>query len=127
MFAMSLDDVIRKRGAEGERVINELRDYAAKLRGRFGRLTVILYGSYARGDFNLWSDVDVLIISGHFRGTDFVTRCVELNDAPPKLEPICWTPEEAFKALAKPWWREVLKHHVVIIDDYKIAKLLNSQ
>ena len=43
MFAMSLDDVIRKRGAEGERVINELRDYAAKLRDRFGRLTVILY------------------------------------------------------------------------------------
>ena len=48
MFAMSLDDVIRERSAERERVINELRDYAAKLRGRFGRLTVILYGSYAR-------------------------------------------------------------------------------
>ena len=108
-------------------MINELRDYAAKLRDRFGRLTVILYGSYTRGDFNLWSDVNVLIISEHFRGTDFVTRCVKLNDAPPKLEPICWTPEEAFKALAKPWWREALKHHVVIIDDYKIAKLLNSQ
>ena len=45
---MSLDDVIRERSAERERVINELRDYAAKLRDRFGRLTVILYGSYAR-------------------------------------------------------------------------------
>ncbi|MEM1859104.1 MAG: nucleotidyltransferase domain-containing protein, partial [Metallosphaera sp.] len=23
----------------------------------------MLYGSYARGDFNLWSDVDVLLVS----------------------------------------------------------------
>jgi predicted nucleotidyltransferase len=126
MFAMPLDEVIKARLAERERVVDEVRAYALRLRERLGRLTAILYGSYARGDFNLWSDVDVVMISEHFRGRDFVTRCVELNDAPPRLEPICWTPEEAAKALRKPWWREALRHRVVIVDDYGVAQLLDS-
>jgi predicted nucleotidyltransferase len=29
-------------------------------------LTAVLIGSYARGDFNVWSDVDVLIVSDSF-------------------------------------------------------------
>ncbi|MCY0890046.1 MULTISPECIES: hypothetical protein [Pyrobaculum] len=47
-----------------------------------------------------------------------MTRCVALLDAPPRVEAICWTPEEAAKALEKPWWREALKHRVVLADDY---------
>jgi Nucleotidyltransferase domain. len=75
---MSLDEVIRERAVERERVIRGLRIYADRLRIRLGGLTMILYGSYARGDFNLWSDVDVLIISEYFRGRNFVTRCIIL-------------------------------------------------
>lgn len=119
-----MSDVIRRRMLEREMVINELREYAIKLRSRFGRLTMVLYGSYARGDFNLWSDVDVIVVSEHFRDRDFVVRCVELDDAPPRLEPICWTPEEAIKALSKPWWREALRGCVVIVDDYGLGELM---
>ncbi|ESQ22293.1 MAG: Nucleotidyltransferase domain [uncultured Acidilobus sp. MG] len=118
MLSMSLDDIIRARRAERERVIGELREYASRLRARLGRLSMALYGSYARGDFNLWSDVDVIVVSERFRDREFVTRCVELSDAPPRLEAICWTPEEATKALGKPWWREALREKVVIVDDY---------
>jgi len=125
VFTTSLDEVIRERAVERERVIRGLRIYADRLRIRLGGLTMILYGSYARGDFNLWSDVDVLIISEYFRGRNFVTRCIILDDAPPRLEPICWTPEEAVKALTKPWWCEALKHHVVIVDDYGVTRLLS--
>lgn len=32
------------------------------------KATVILIGSYARGDFNLWSDVDILLISESLSG-----------------------------------------------------------
>jgi predicted nucleotidyltransferase len=32
-------------------------------RGLGSRVTAILIGSYARGDFNLWSDVDIILIS----------------------------------------------------------------
>ena len=123
---MSIDEMIRQRAMEREGVIEELRSYAEKLRRRLGKLTMILYGSYARGDFNLWSDIDVIIVSEHFKSKDFVVRCVELEDAPPRLEPICWTPEEAVKALTKPWWREALRHGIFITDDYELSKILNT-
>lgn len=124
---MSLSDIIRMRMGIRNHVIDDLRRYAETLRARWGGLTMILYGSYARGDFNLWSDVDVILVSEHFRGMSFVTRCVELSDAPPRLEAICWTPEEAVKALSKPWWREALRYSVIILDDYGLAGLLNAQ
>ncbi|WP_069806781.1 nucleotidyltransferase domain-containing protein [Vulcanisaeta thermophila] len=115
---MSISWVIRERERAREEVIREVMEYVMKLRARWGKLTAILYGSYARGDFNLWSDVDVILITEHFRGREFITRCVELIDAPPRLEPICWTPEEARKAMKKPWWIEALKNSIVLIDDY---------
>lgn len=115
---MSVEEIIRKRTREREEVIEGVKRYVEALRARWGKLTAVLYGSYARGDFNLWSDIDVIIVSERFRGTNFVTRCVELLDAPPRMEAICWTPEEAAKALEKPWWREALKHRVVLADDY---------
>ncbi len=31
-------------------------------------ITAVIIGSYARGDFNVWSDVDVLLISDYFLG-----------------------------------------------------------
>ncbi|WP_232203760.1 nucleotidyltransferase domain-containing protein [Caldivirga maquilingensis] len=93
-----------------------------KLRARWGKLTAILYGSYARGDFNLWSDVDVILITEHFRGREFITRCVELIDTPPRLEPICWTPEEARKAMKKPWRIEALRTSIILIDDHGLAR-----
>jgi hypothetical protein len=42
-------------------------------------------------------------------------------DAPPRVEAVCWTPE-AIEALNKPSWREALRHHVVIADDYGLLK-----
>ncbi len=124
VFAMPLDELIRRRIMERKGIIEELRNYAERLKSRFGKLTMILYGSYARGDFNLWSDVDVVIVSEYFRNRNFITRCIELNDAPPRLEPVCWTPDEALKALTKPWWREALKDSIIITDDYELGKIL---
>ncbi|MFP3081154.1 MAG: nucleotidyltransferase domain-containing protein [Acidilobus sp.] len=82
--------------------IGELREYASRLRARLGRLSMALYGSYERGDFNLWSDVDVIVVSDRFRDREFMTRCVELSDAPPRLEAICWTPRRRGRPLASP-------------------------
>lgn len=118
MLPMSIEDVLRARAEERERAIEEVRRYVESLRARWGKVTAVLYGSYARGDFNLWSDIDVIVISERFEGTNFATRCAELMDAPPKVEAICWTPEEAAKALDKPWWHEALRYRVVLADDY---------
>ena len=54
----AIEERLRKR----EEVIKAVRGFALKASQALGPLTAILYGSYARGDFNLWSDVDVLLV-----------------------------------------------------------------
>ncbi|MUM63760.1 hypothetical protein D1867_00500 [Acidianus infernus] len=56
-------------------------------------------GSYARGDFNVWSDVDILII-GDFKEENPLKR-LEKIDFPPGFEVIPLTEEEFKKALEK--------------------------
>lgn len=52
-------EYIKKRLEKRKRVIEEVRMWAEALEFKS---TVILIGSYARGDFNEWSDIDILLI-----------------------------------------------------------------
>ncbi len=83
--------------------------------------TIIVFGSYARGDFNVWSDVDVIVISGRFRGLPFTRRWAILPRTELPLEAIAWTPEEASERLSKPAWRKALRDCLVIVDDNRLA------
>jgi predicted nucleotidyltransferase len=40
-----------------------LADYSKIVSSKLGKFTGVLYGSMARGDNNLWSDIDFLVIS----------------------------------------------------------------
>jgi hypothetical protein len=54
---------------------------------------VVIHGSVARGDFNLWSDVDVLVIDDAATGR-WIDR-VDRYDAPPgRVQVVVWTSEE---------------------------------
>lgn len=53
----------RAREAEWETLRAEARASAARLRQNFPEARVFLYGSVARGDFNLHSDIDLLVIA----------------------------------------------------------------
>jgi len=55
-------EIIEKRIKERNTIIKKSIEYAKSLNFK---CTVMLIGSYARGDFNLWSDIDILII-GNF-------------------------------------------------------------
>ena len=44
-------------------VIDVLMEYSKAVSSKLGKFTGILYGSMARGDNNLWSDIDFLVIS----------------------------------------------------------------
>jgi len=57
-------EAVKERMRLRDKVINEAAKWA---KGLQFPATVIVIGSYARGDFNLWSDVDVLLIAD-FRG-----------------------------------------------------------
>lgn len=53
-------DILEERRRLREDVIRIARDWACSLKFK---ATAILIGSYARGDFNLWSDIDILLIA----------------------------------------------------------------
>lgn len=66
---------------------------------KLGRLTAIVFGSVARGDFNAESDTDLLIVSDELprdrrQRLDVLFRAI---DVAPEIEPIGWTEAE---------WRE---------------------
>lgn len=40
-----------------------LAEYSKVVSSKLGKFTCVLYGSMARGDYNVWSDIDFLVIS----------------------------------------------------------------
>ena len=114
---------LEERRKQREEFVDMARAYADKLRGRLGKLTAIVYGSVSRGDFNLGSDVDVLIISEglphHFlERMEVLYSCHE-----PPLEPKGYTHTEFQALLAKrnSALAEVLKDSIVVVDDLGLA------
>lgn len=55
--------VIEARREEQQEMVAHARRYGERLRARFGPLSVFVIGSVARGDFNQWSDVDVIVVA----------------------------------------------------------------
>lgn len=66
-----------------------------------GAVTVWLYGSVARSDFNLWSDVDVLVVAEQLPDHPLRRQDLLMQVAPPKVEPIGYTRDEFERLLAK--------------------------
>ncbi len=99
---------------------------AERLAARLGSVTVILHGSYARGDFNVWSDVDLIVISERFEDIRPLDRYDLISDLLDSgIEVIPMTPREFTMQLAKPAWRHALSRGAVMIrDDYGLAKLI---
>lgn len=121
-------NLLEKRRAEQERVLKALQSYSRALRASLGPHTLILYGSYARGDFNSASDIDVIIVSMKFREMAPLERYEVLPPPPlPQLQAILWTPEEALKLWSKPAWRRALEHSIVINDDLGITQAPREQ
>lgn len=78
-------DVIEKRIGERNIAIDKARIFAESLTIE---ASAYLVGSYSRGDFNLWSDIDVVIIS-NFEG-NLLSRLKNM-DFPPGFEIIPMT------------------------------------
>lgn len=54
---------LREREKKRNKALKKAKIYVSKLRTQIDVNAAILYGSMARGDFNLGSDIDILIIS----------------------------------------------------------------
>ncbi len=79
--------------------------------------TVYLFGSYARGDHTLESDVDIVVVSKRFEGMNYIDR-VELVRAklPPRIgfDIIPLTPSELEKKLRRSFFREISRYWIRI-------------
>jgi predicted nucleotidyltransferase len=92
--------VIQRRKVRQRELIDLAEEFARELDSKLGVRSVVVYGSVARGDFNVWSDVDVLVIADSLP-KEVADRPAALGPAPPGVQPIAWTPEELTAAVTR--------------------------
>lgn len=61
--------------------IDEIKEIVAALAARYGADRIYLFGSYARGDANKDSDIDLRIDKGAIRGLQMGGLAADLEDA----------------------------------------------
>ncbi len=97
---MSHPIVERRRREQSERNARAAA-WAESLATRLDVLAAVVFGSVARGDFNRWSDIDVLVVA---RGLPQGARerlALLGADAPLGVQPVGWTPEELAERAAR--------------------------
>ncbi|MDP8932034.1 MAG: nucleotidyltransferase domain-containing protein [Actinomycetota bacterium] len=97
---MGIDDVLERRRTERRQLLTRAREFAGSLPGELSVRAVVVFGSVARGDFNLWSDVDVLVIADRLPER-FLDRLDALAPWPARIQPIAWTSREWQERLAR--------------------------
>lgn len=114
-------EIIKQREKKRIEIIETAKRWASSL--DFD-VTAILIGSYARGDFNLWSDVDILLISNVFKGNP-LDRLRSIN-MPPGFQAIPINLEEfnTLKMKGDILVREALKYGIVLRDDLQLLRKL---
>ena len=110
-------EVIKARKSVIDRVISEAKKWATSLPIK---CTAYLIGSYARGDFNIWSDVDILLVSDDLVGSP-VERLKRI-ETPPNYEVIPLTSSEFRRMLGREdsLAKEALKRGILLRDDLNL-------
>ncbi len=93
-----MSDVIAERRREQSRMRTAAADYVERLAAHLDVIAAAMVGSAARGDFNVWSDIDVVVVAEGLPAR-LPDRALSLAmDAPPGVEPIGFTPAEFERA-----------------------------
>ena len=61
--------------------VDEIKEIVAALAAKYGAARIYLFGSYARGDANQESDIDLRIDKGAIRGLQLGGLAADLEDA----------------------------------------------
>ena len=112
-------EIIEKGIKERNKIINDAKKYALSLKFK---CSTILIGSYARGDFNLWNGIDILIV-GNFSGNPL--KRLKSIDFPPGYEVIPINMEELNQKLIKKdrFILDSFRDGVILRDDFNIEDL----
>jgi hypothetical protein len=87
-------ELVDRRRAERERLLDLGREYVELLARRLPVRAAAVAGSVARGDFNVWSDVDVVVIADALPARAPDRAELLSRDAPPGVQPVGYTPAE---------------------------------
>lgn len=90
---MTPEEVVNERRAERARLLARARDYVAQIAPTVGLRAAVVVGSVARGDFNVSSDIDVLVVADRLPAHP-LDRLATLGPLPAALEVVAWTPAE---------------------------------
>ena len=97
---MNVSAVARRR-AERTRLIEVVAEWARALADRLPDFrAAVVIGSVARGDFNQWSDTDVLVVAEQLPG-EWRERDAAIGSTPPGVQVIAWTSAEFGKRLQR--------------------------
>lgn len=90
-----------------EQVYEQLKELATLLKTQYKVRKVYLYGSFARGDFNEGSDIDLIIV-GEFEGRmpERIKKVIDLTPLP--IEPLVYTESEFDEMKDRIFLQEVL-------------------
>ncbi|MEM3080754.1 MAG: nucleotidyltransferase domain-containing protein [Nitrososphaerota archaeon] len=95
-----------------------------------GQVSAAVIGSYARGDFNRWSDIDLLVVSPNFTPNPLnrLEQLANVLKKYPSLEIMPLTPQEfqRQRKLKTPMVEEVIQKGVIITDELNIFESLKQ-
>ena len=112
-------DVLDRRRRERERLIAVARGYVERLSERLPVVAAAVVGSVARGGFNVWSDVDVVVVApGLPQRVPDRLRLLGA-DAPPGIQPVGFTPAElqAARRRRNPLIEELAERGVTLVGE----------
>jgi len=86
---------------------------------KFNLKKIIIFGSFARGDYHKGSDLDLIIV-GEFkeRFIDRIGKIIELNDSDLEIDVMVYTEEEFQKMIKerRPFIEQVLDEGIVVYE-----------
>ncbi len=86
---------INKKEIYKSKIEKELQRIVKQLASKYQPRQIILFGSWARGDFHVGSDIDLIIIKETSeRFIDRIGKVLELVNSPFAIEPMVYTPQE---------------------------------
>ena len=89
------DAAIGRRHSQRDALLAKARDWAARAGPMLDARAIVVVGSVARGDFNKWSDLDLLVVAdGLPAGLGDRLVLLGPTEKPPGVEAIVWTPAE---------------------------------
>ncbi len=96
-----MSEIIARRWAERDRLIDLARKHVDRLATRRNVIAAVVVGSVARGDFNVWSDVDVLVLIDMLPDRAPDRLALAGDGAPAALQVIAYTPTEFVEAVRR--------------------------